>query len=103
MAEMIGPRQGVQPKAKAKPTKTPQRRLAAFDRMQPLIGIQGLDLNDARQMQAENDDHTPGHPLRYFLYSMDQLANAGGRRAQHHKHQGKAQDKHQRVQQHCIQ
>ena len=68
MAEMIGPRQGVQPKANAKPTtKRSQRRLAALHRMQALVGIQGLDLDNAGQMQAKNDDHRASHPFKVLL------------------------------------
>jgi len=55
-----GPTQGVHPKAKAKPiTNAPPRGGTAFQVMEPRVGEESLDLEDASEVQAEeNDDHS---------------------------------------------
>ena len=72
---MMGPRQKVAAKSKGKTHSNPQRRVAAFHELQPFIGIQGLDLYDAREMQAKNDEHRAHQYFQVFPIS-DHLAKA---------------------------
>ena len=54
---------GVQPKAKAKPTtERADGAGAALHVVHPLVGIQRFDLEDAGQVQAEDDDDDAGNP-----------------------------------------
>ncbi len=99
MTARIGPTQGVQPKAKAKPIRNaPHGVLPPFTLCSRASVYRALILNrPVRCSPKQDDDHTR-HLRQHRLVARQQLTHFGGNRAQGNEHNAEAQNEADRVQ-----
>ena len=91
--------QGVQPKAKANPSrKAPPQSAARRARIEPGLAIEQRNLHQTRQMQSEDDnDDNACHQVERRALRQQEFAHRRRRSAQGHKHDGKTHHKGDRI------
>ena len=79
MAERMGPMQGVQPKANAKPMANAlEHGFSAGDGVHALVGVESFDLQQAGKVQSEEDDDRAGHDAEDAAIIFGDLSELGG-------------------------